>query len=218
MKSFTIYEEYFDLITLLKESDAKDLLWKICEYMFYDIEPTLNKGQQKIFKNLKRPLDISKNQSKRSCNGGAPKGNQNALKNKPKQNQNKTEIKPKQNQNNTHQKMSMSMSMSNVNVNVYVNVINKLNELTNSNYNYKSKETQKLINGRLEEGYTEEDLIMVVEKMCYYWNKQKEKGGKDMTEYLRPSTLFRPTNFENYYNLKVSKSTNDFSNVDWSDF
>lgn len=214
MKSFTIYEEYFDLITLLNENDAKELLWKICEYMFYDKEPTLSEEQNKIFRNLKRPLDISKKQSKRSCNGGAPKGNQNASKNKPKQNQNKTNSIPKQNQNKTHQKMSMSMS----NVNVYVNVINKLNELTNSNYNYKSKETQKLINGRLEEGYTEEDLIMVVEKMCYYWNKQKEKGGKDMTEYLRPSTLFRPTNFENYYNLKVSKPAMDFSNVDWSEF
>lgn len=204
MKSFTIYEEYFDLITLLNENDAKELLWKICEYMFYDKEPSLNEEQNKIFRNLKRPLDISKNQSKRSS------------KNKPRENQNKTEKKPEKNPSKTHQKMSMSMSMSNVNV--YVNVINKLNELTNSNYNYKSKETQKLINGRLEEGYTEEDLIMVVEKMCYYWNKQKEKGGKDMTEYLRPSTLFRPTNFENYYNLKVSKSTNDFSNIDWSDF
>lgn len=202
MKSFTIYEEYLDLITLLNENDAKDLLWAICEYMFYDKEPTLTEEQNKIFRNLRRPLDISKNQSKRSS------------KNKPKENQNKTEKKPKENPSKTHQKMSMSMS----NVNVYVNVINKLNELTNSNYNYKSKETQKLINGRLQEGYTEEDLIMVVEKMCYYWNKQKEKGGKDMTEYLRPSTLFRPTNFENYYNLKVSKPINDLSNEEWSDF
>lgn len=216
MKSFTIYEEYLDLITLLNENDAKDLLWAICEYMFYDKEPTLTEEQNKIFRNLKRPLNISKKQSIRSTGNGAPLGNQNALKNKPKTNQKQTEEKPKTNRKQTHQKMSMSMSMSNVNV--YVNVINKLNELTNSKYNYKSKETQKLINGRLEEGYTEEDLIMVVEKMCYYWNKQKEKGGKDMTEYLRPSTLFRPTNFENYYNLKVSKSTNDFSNVDWSDF
>ena len=62
----------------------------------------------------------------------------------------------------------------------------------------------KLISGRLSEGYTEEDLIEVVEKMVVVWNSKK-KGDKDMSIYLRPSTLFRPTNFENYLNMKVKK-------------
>lgn len=213
MKSFTMYEEYFGLITILEEEDAKDLWFKIAEYMFYDIEPTLNDKQNKVFNSVKRLLDTLKAKSK---NGSIT--NQNKI--KIKSNENQKEIKKKSKQNpifdvNVNDNVYVNV---NVNDNVYKNIINKLNELTNSKYNYKSKETQKLINGRLNDGYTEEDLIMVVEKMCYYWNKQKEKGGKDMTEYLRPSTLFRPTNFENYYNLKVSKSTSDFSNIDWSDF
>lgn len=84
MKSFTIYEEYFDLITILpKEEEQKDLLFKITEYMFYDKEPTLNKNQTKIFNNLKRPLDKSKTKSKATSNQ-----NQNEIKSKSKQNQN----------------------------------------------------------------------------------------------------------------------------------
>ena len=84
MKSFTIYEEYFDLITILpKEEEQKDLLFKITEYMFYDKEPTLNKNQTKIFNNLKRPLDKSKTKSKATSNQ-----NQNEIKIKSKLNQN----------------------------------------------------------------------------------------------------------------------------------
>lgn len=84
MKSFTIYEEYFDLITILpKEEEQKDLLFKIAEYMFYDKEPVLNKNQTKIFNNLKRPLDKSKTKSKATSNQ-----NQNEIKTKSKTNQN----------------------------------------------------------------------------------------------------------------------------------
>lgn len=98
-------------------------------------------------------------------------------------------------------------------------VIDRLNELTNSNFKHKTKNTQELINGRLNEGYSKEDLIMVVEKMCYLWNNPK-KGEKDMREYLRPSTLFRPTNFENYYNkpVKEKETTIMNSDIDLSDF
>ena len=105
MKSFTIYEEYFDLITILPtKEEQQELLYKIAEYMFYDKKPILNDTQIKIFKNLKRPLDISKEQSKRRT------------KKEPEENQIKTEKEPNKNPRETHQKMSMSMSNVNVNV------------------------------------------------------------------------------------------------------
>lgn len=102
MKSFTIYEEYFDLITILpKEEEQKDLLFKIAEYMFYDKEPKLNQNQMKIFNNLKRPLNKSKTKSKATSNQ-----NQNEI---------KTESKTNQNEN----------TSNDVNVNVNVNVFKK---------------------------------------------------------------------------------------------
>lgn len=96
-------------------------------------------------------------------------------------------------------------------------VIKRLNELTGAKYKPTTQLTKSYINGRLRDGYTENDLIMVVEKMCYLWSKPK-KGEKDMREYLRPSTLFAPTNFENYYNKPVKIMTTNDVPVDISDF
>lgn len=108
VKSFTIYEEYYDLITLLDEEEQKDLIMAIIEYMFKDKKPTLNDKQMKIFNNLKRPLDKSKIKSKATS-----KQNQNEIKMKSKLNQN--EIKTK-----THQDVNVIV---NVNVNVLIEYI-----------------------------------------------------------------------------------------------
>ena len=98
-------------------------------------------------------------------------------------------------------------------------VITRLNELNNTKYSTKSEGNIKFIKGRLEEGYTEEDLLLVVEKMSYLWNQPNDK---DMRQYLRPSTLFRPTNFENYLNMPVTEkklTTRDLaSKMDFTDF
>ena len=98
-------------------------------------------------------------------------------------------------------------------------VIDRLNELNNTKYSATSKSTLSFIKARLEEGYTEDDLLLVVEKMSYLWNQPNDK---DMRQYLRPSTLFRPTNFENYLNMPVTEkklTTRDLaSKMDFTDF
>lgn len=81
--------------------------------------------------------------------------------------------------------------------------IDRLNELTDSNFKSNSETTKRLIKGLLKE-YTKEDILMVIDKMCYKWLNPK-KGEKDMSEYLRPSTLFRKSNFDNYYGMKVQQ-------------
>lgn len=117
---------------------------------------------------------------------------------------------------------SITNTISNTNINnkqeIYKRVIQRLNDLTGSSFKYTTKNTIELINGRLNDGYTEKDLIMVIEKMCYLWGKPKKRE-KDMREYLQPSTLFRQTNFENYYNKPCNKelTTNDIA-IDISDF
>lgn len=162
MNGFTIYKEYYELITLLTEKEQQELLLAIVKYMFEDTIPALNNKQMKIFKNLKRPLDTSKKNSKRSKGYGAPTGNQNARK---KQTKNQTENNPKTNQKTnqiiskkqTHQDVNVIVSnydsnyVVNVNDNVNVNsssscykknnnITNNSNSLNNSNsislYNY----------------------------------------------------------------------------------
>ena len=78
-------------------------------------------------------------------------------------------------------------------------VIAYLNEKTGKHFTPKNKETVKFINGRLSEGYSKEDLKAVIDNRCEKWLNDEK-----MNEYLRPSTLFRPSKFEAYYNDVLS--------------
>ncbi len=183
MNSYTIYKEYYELITLLPEKEQQELLLAITKYMFEDEEPNnLSERQKKIFNNLKRPLSKSKEQSKRRT------------KQKPNENQKETKTKPKE--------QPKENTSNDVNVNVDVNVIKEiieyLNSKTNSSYRYSSKTTQQKINARLNEGYTLNDFIAVIDK------KSSEWIGTEFEKYLCPETLFG-TKFEKYLNQKSKK-------------
>lgn len=84
--------------------------------------------------------------------------------------------------------------------NIYVEIIDYLNQKTGKKFSPKSTANQKLINGRISEGRTVEDLKHVIDVKTEEWLNNDE-----MNKFLRPSTLFRPTNFENYLNQKSKK-------------
>ena len=79
-------------------------------------------------------------------------------------------------------------------------IVEFLNSTLSTNYSWKTKQTQKLIRGRLREGYTIEDFKLVIEDRKRRWQNDEK-----MRQYLRPSTLFRPSNFENYLQYAKSK-------------
>ena len=117
-------------------------------------------------------------------NGGAPIGNSNATKTK----QNKAE------QSKTKQNKAPNPN-PNPNPNPLIkDILSFLNEKTGRHFR-ESKETERLINGRLNEGYTVDDFKKVIEKKCKAW-----KNDPKMCEFLRPSTLFAPSHFEEYLN------------------
>jgi uncharacterized phage protein (TIGR02220 family) len=103
----------------------------------------------------------------------------------------------------------------------YDKIVNRLNELTGASFWSDSQNTRKLIKARFNEGFKEEDFMIVIEKMNYLWNKEPKKGEKDMRLYLRPSTLFG-NKFEQYLNMNVQQrnlTTGDLlNNMDFSDF
>ena len=84
-------------------------------------------------------------------------------------------------------------------------VVSYLNEKTGHNFSPKSSDTIKHISARIAEGRTLEDFKHVIDIKVAKW---KGKTWKDTRtgemvngdDYLRPSTLFRPGNFENYLN------------------
>ena len=77
-------------------------------------------------------------------------------------------------------------------------VISHLNELAGTHYRPTKADTIKLIRARLKEGYSVDDLKLVVSYKCDEWM------GTDMQKYLRPETLFRPSKFEGYLNAAMS--------------
>lgn len=79
------------------------------------------------------------------------------------------------------------------NLDVVAEVIEYLNKKTNRNYRIDNQSTQRFINARLKEGYKLEDFKDVINVTVKQWLHDPK-----MKTYLRPSTLFSPTNFENY--------------------
>jgi len=60
----------------------------------------------------------------------------------------------------------------------------------------------KMIRARLKEGFKEQDFFDVIDNRRDYWMNDPR-----MAEFLRPSTLFCPKNFEAYLNAPPYRST-----------
>lgn len=78
-------------------------------------------------------------------------------------------------------------------------ILSFLNDKTGRHFR-ESKETERLINARLDEGYTVDDFKTVIEKKVKAW-----KNDPKMHEFLRPSTLFAPSHFDKYLNAPEGK-------------
>jgi uncharacterized phage protein (TIGR02220 family) len=221
MNGFTIYKEYYELITLLTEREQQELLLAITKFMFEDVEPTLNDKQTKIFNNLRRPLEKSKKRSK--C-GSITKSNENQEENETKTKENQKEIKTKSNENQkeneskTHQDVNVIVNV-NDNVDVNVNkitlaeikgIIEYLNIKSNSHYKYSTDKTQTLIKARIKDGFTLDDFKIVIDKKCEEWL------GTDFEKFLRPETLFS-NKFEGYLNQKITTKKKTLKDISMSD-
>lgn len=80
-------------------------------------------------------------------------------------------------------------------------VVNHLNSRAGTHYRATTANTRKLIKARLKEGFTIDDIKLVIDKKCTDW-----LNNGDMAQYLRPETLFGPK-FESYLNAKNSTRT-----------
>ena len=70
---------------------------------------------------------------------------------------------------------------------------------------------QGFISGRLNDGYTVEDCKKVIDIKTAQWLNDPENN-----KWLRPLTLFRPSNFEGYFNEKISVKTKKEKEIeDW---
>lgn len=80
-------------------------------------------------------------------------------------------------------------------------VISHLNDVAHKSYRASSKKSAQSVSARLAEGYTEEQLLHVIDVKCEEWL------GTDMEKFLRPETLFAPSHIEGYVNQPMRPSS-----------
>jgi uncharacterized phage protein (TIGR02220 family) len=90
----------------------------------------------------------------------------------------------------------------------YTSIIGYLNQVVGTKYR-EIKSTKSKISARWQEGHTEEDFKIVIDK------KSKEWLGTDQAKYLRPETLFAADHFESYLNqIECKAIATKKSNID----
>ncbi|GHV97860.1 hypothetical protein lacNasYZ03_11360 [Lactobacillus nasalidis] len=85
----------------------------------------------------------------------------------------------------------------------YQQIIDYLNEKTGSRYKNVAG-NQKMIKARWKEGNRLDDFKTVIDNKVADWADTVSKDGRNMNQYLRPSTLFG-NKFDQYLNEKVEK-------------
>nr|UVX88608.1 MAG: Replication initiator protein A (RepA) N-terminus [Bacteriophage sp.] len=75
-------------------------------------------------------------------------------------------------------------------------IVEHLNQRAGTHYKATTANTRKLIKARLKEGFTVDEIKLVIDKKCAEW-----LNNRDMVQYLRPETLFG-NKFESYLNAQ----------------
>ena len=94
---------------------------------------------------------------------------------------------------------SYSISSSNSFSESIKEIIDYLNIKTNKRYTYSNKSFNRHITARLKDGFTVDDFKTVIDK------KYDEWIGTEFEQYLKPTTLFAPSHFEEYLNQPEKK-------------
>ncbi len=96
--------------------------------------------------------------------------------------------------------LALDRPEKNQNSEAIAEIIDYLNMRTGRRFKATNRSTARLINARLNDGYTVEDFKEVIDKKCVEWMEDPHMQG-----YLRPETLFTPAHFESYLNQSVSQ-------------
>jgi uncharacterized phage protein (TIGR02220 family) len=101
-----------------------------------------------------------------------------------------------------------------------VRVIEHLNSVTGRKYRVPTGKVLKEMKARLiEEDVTVEGVFLMIERQWEVWANKTGSNGTPMRDYVCPSTLFRPGNFNNYYankDLPVRERRSSLRNLPYS--
>lgn len=85
----------------------------------------------------------------------------------------------------------------------YYEVVDYLNQKAGTNYRASSKDNQRLIHSRWQEGFRVPEFKKVIDNKVLEW-----LDDPTMSKYLRPETLFG-VKFEGYLNQTIQEKTNN---------
>ena len=218
--SFVLYAEYLENIELLSMEQRGVLITALMKYVSGLDIPDMDAATTIAFSFIRSKIDKDQKKYEEVCGkraeagkmGGRPKKTEgfSEKQNKPKKANGFLEkqknpdneygneyenVKDKDNNN-----MSSRTSPDRP-VYPYKDVIDYLNLKAGTAFRSTSKDTQKHIRARIDEGYTIDDFKKVIDVKVSQWGKEPLPGEKDMRVYLRPSTLFG-TKFEGYLQEK----------------
>ena len=87
-------------------------------------------------------------------------------------------------------------------------VIEYLNEKTGKRFKPNAKGNRDAIYPRLKEGYTVDDMKIVIDNMYSLWHGVRFRNGDLGDNYLKPETLFRSSKIDGYLNANPSTANN----------
>lgn len=197
-------QDWADHILTWDRDTAYDFMCAVLEYGFYGNDDCrfTNKAVQRIYEEAKKQLDANKSKYSAKVEGAARarlnKGVKSTLKSELK-----STLKTEQKSTSIDKDIDIDISSTEDNINIVgkpdydsdiKQIVDYLNEKSQSQFKPKTEATRKSIIARLKEGYTVDDFKRVID------SKVKDWSDSSMREYLRPQTLFRPANFEAYLN------------------
>ncbi len=225
-ESFVFYSSYYEALAEFDEIIQAHLFKVICEYALYGTIPELSGIEKALFTLIKPTIDSNEKRYNNGKKGGRPKKTNGFENEKPTVINSETNgfenEKPNVNVNdNVNANVNVNETgnedflpgkpddvpsssepkkkkKSNIpkHPEAYEEIISHLNHKANTLYRPSSTSNQKYIDARLNEGYTVENFITVIDKKCAEWI------GTDMEKFLRPETLFG-NKFESYLNQNV---------------
>lgn len=224
-ETFVLNSDLYEKTISLSDEELGKVMRKILLYVKKEELPKLEDKLEIVFDFIKFDIDKNEKRYEERCEqnkkngekGGAPKGNTNAKKEKQPKQPKTTETTEN---NMTHHNHIHSHNQDNkkrVNkgmgeeerkeedvddtgllAEACEKIISHLNEKTDSNYRSSTKTTKSKINARLNEGYTLDDFIVVINKKTDEWKDT------EFEQNLNPDTLFG-NKFEKYLNQKINK-------------
>ncbi|MEY8295013.1 conserved phage C-terminal domain-containing protein [Limosilactobacillus caviae] len=87
-------------------------------------------------------------------------------------------------------------------------VVEYLNQKTDKHFKPNADGNKRIIEPRLKEGYTVDEMKKVIDNMYLLWHGVTFRNGEPGDNYLKPETLFRSSKIDGYLNANPSTANN----------